>query len=335
MTYHRIAPSVDPSFQPFLQNYFQFTRELPLCLQPIASDLINRISSVNWYLEWQLPGWLGRTFHMASSEYDILTLGNIFGLSFIRLQDDIFDQEDVPIIEGLPVLRNKLFNRWMDQYRKLFDAKSSFWDHLHCYLGQWLRAELENCGPCKSELRNEENFSSSQSNPVQQLSRRGAPLKICCIAACMKSGNDHLLPNLLAGCDHLLAGMVLLDHAEDWQDDLQAGKYNAFITYLIFPEENNDNGMLSNNTVDTNTTSDNHAKVLAELYLGINVKHYFKIAQNQFRQARFCIQEINLPELDKYLSWADSETIHYQNHQIKVVQQQVRQAVSSLLRNSE
>jgi hypothetical protein len=37
---------------------------------------------------------------------------------------------------------------------------------------------------------------------------------------------------LAAGVDALLTGAVLVDHAQDWQADLAAERYNALVAYL-------------------------------------------------------------------------------------------------------
>ena len=55
--------------------------------------LLDRISPPNWALEWSLPGWLGNAHGLDISTIADLTLANVFGLAYIKLQDDLLDGE--------------------------------------------------------------------------------------------------------------------------------------------------------------------------------------------------------------------------------------------------
>jgi hypothetical protein len=61
------------------------------------------------------------------------------------------------------------------------------------------------------------------------LARRAAPLKIGARAICRLAGRLDSWPALERGLDHGLAALALYDDICDWEHDLEAGRWNAFI----------------------------------------------------------------------------------------------------------
>ena len=176
--------------------------------------------------QWSLPGWLGDALRLPVVSTADLTLANVVGLAYVRLRDDLVDGE---IPEGdrrtILMLATVLYQKWLLMYTGLFPGGSSFWASFERYMVQWAGATLRNDRPPAR------NFSEYDDLDLHHLGARGAPLKICAAGTCLLAGRDELIPQLEAALDRLLIGAVLLDHARDWNEDLAAGRYNAFVAH--------------------------------------------------------------------------------------------------------
>jgi hypothetical protein len=206
--------------------FFAAVARLAPGLMPAAHDLLERIATPNWALEWCLPLWVGENLGLPHDTQRLLMLSNVFGLGYVRVQDDLTDDEaaKAPREEAL-ALSTLLYHLWMDAYRDLFSAHPAFWPRLDAILGEWVQATLAG---------NQPNAGAAWplTEPARlQLAHRGAPLKLAPGGACLLAGKDGLIPTWDEALEHLLAAMVLFDHAQDWRDDLAAGRYNAFIAY--------------------------------------------------------------------------------------------------------
>jgi hypothetical protein len=275
-----------------------------------GEQLLGEISTTKWLVEWNLPCWLGEAFGLTAEVTGELVLGNVYGLAYVRLQDNLFDGEADSKWEEATALAAALYQHWITQYRQLFTRSSPFWEALDRYTGQWLRASLEKGGPGGAELR------SGMDEPVLRLAERGAPLNICCVAASLLAGQETVEARLLSCISHLLAGAVLVDHAADWQDDLASGRYNALAAFLAAnPEE----AQASPQTI------------LKEFYLGSAAKSYFDLAQQQFRQASRWIDGMGITGLTAYLKWAEEETRATHKRLAKVAKEQLHMATAELL----
>lgn len=307
------APIEDTALAPQVRCYTTWLAELPSRLRQAGQDLLRQIGTAHWYLEWHLPRWLGAAYKLPAEVTDKLVLSNVYGLAYIRLQDNLFDGELEGRWEEATALASSLYQQWMCQYRSLFNSNSPFWPYLDRFNGQWLRASLEKQGPGGEELR------SGLDEAVLRLAERGAPLKICCAAACLLSGQGEADTRLLAGISYHLAGAVMVDHAEDWQEDLEKGHYNALAAFLA-PK-----GHLQAN----------RQAILEELYLGDAARPYFELARRQFQHARDCVSRSGLDELDEYLSWAEAETAAYSDWLAETVRQKLHEAAADLLRPTQ
>jgi hypothetical protein len=238
-------------------------------------------------------------------------LGNVFGLAYVRLQDNLFDGEQVGGMEEATALTSGLYQHWIGQYRLLFASSSPFWEYLDRFSGQWLRASLEKGGPSGDELR------SGLAEPVLRLAERGAPLKICCAAACLLAGQESVDTGLLAGITYLLSGAVLLDHADDWQADLVAGRYNALAAFV---------------SPGAGYVQADHQAILEELYLGSVERSYFELVKQQFSRARDCVNGLGIDELEDYLARVEAETAAYNDKLADMMKFQLQKATAELLR---
>lgn len=298
---------------PMVARYKTALAALPSRLRQSGLRLLERISTANWLLEWNLPRWLGEGLDLSPVMTGELIMGNVYGLAFVRIQDDLSDGESDDERETTILLGRELYNRWIERYHPMFDRQSVFWEYLDRFNGQWLRSTLEIGGPNGFELR------SGQAGALRWLAERGAPLKICCVAACLLADRETLLPRLLEGVDHLLAGAVLVDHADDWQADLAEGRYNAFAAF-ISPQAGKEQ---------------NRQAVLEELYLGSAAQPYFALAQEQFRRALLYVQGAGIRGLEAYLAWAVSETAAYGGRIAEEARQRLRMAAVGLMQSVE
>ena len=194
----------------------------PSDLAECGGRLLDRVSPPSWTLEWSLPGWLGDTLGLSAAAAAALTLANVYGLAYIKLLDDLIDNETTAGDQRTALLLSTvLHRRWLLAYTTLFSGTSPFWGYFERYMTQWVSAELQS--PPAGNLRD------SAETDLRGLGERGAPLKICAAAACLLTQREALLPLLESALDHLLIGAVLLDHALDWRADLAGGRYNAFV----------------------------------------------------------------------------------------------------------
>jgi hypothetical protein len=268
--------------------------DLPPQLSEAAHVWLETISPPNWALEWSLPHWLGESFGLSIETTRRLILSNVLGLAHIRLQDVLIDGERRNIGPREAVLLSGVFYRlWAGAYIDLFGSDRRFWGHFDRYLNEWLCATADsNAGPLG-------DFGSYTQGDFLWLAHRGAPLKICCAAACLKAGREPAIPALEAAVDRLMAAAVLLDHAQDWSDDLAAGRYNAFVAYASpLPQTRGRRAV-------------NRRKVLEELYLGKAARPYFQVVRDHLRVSRENAQTIGCSELEHYLAWLDARATAY------------------------
>jgi hypothetical protein len=271
-------------------GYLAAFRVAPPRLADAAAAWLEMIQPPQWALEWSLPFWLGETFHLPSEVTRRLVLSNVVGLAYIRLQDALADGEILLIQPALaPLLSTPLYQRWMQQYISLFGGEQRFWVCFDQYQTQWLEASAA------SHEMPEHGFRHYGPDNFLQLAHRGAPLKVCVAGACLLAGREDLLPALADAIDHLLVGAVLLDHAQDWSDDLAGGRYNAFVAYaspLLQTPENR----------ETNTRT-----VQQEICLGDAARPYFQVARDHLQTARKSAEPANCPDFDRYLAWLDEQ----------------------------
>jgi hypothetical protein len=170
--------------------------------------LMERLAPERWMLEWHLPWWLGHALELDSDVVRAFVLSNVLGLGSIRLQDDLADGEVAHgNVAAATALSATLYQAAIEPYRSAFRSGSPFWAHLEGSMAAWRAASGEE----------------------GQLAARGAPLKISAFAICLLAARVDLYPDLDRLLDDALEALVLYDHIADWQADLEAGRWNAFI----------------------------------------------------------------------------------------------------------
>ncbi len=264
----------------------------PQPLPAVAERLLARIAPPGWTLEWFLPRWVGESIGLDEALTADLMLANVLGLGYVRLQDDLAD--NVVESAALPTtvcLSALLYQEWMALYRRLFAADSPFWTYFARYQLQWIEATLH------SNRQPEATFAASSDDDLSWLAARGAPLKICCAGACLLADHEEKIGPLTSALDHLLAGMVLVDHAADWMDDLEAGRYNAFVHYI-------------SPLAQTPEHRETHRqRVMEEIFLGSAARPYFDLAQRAVQQAIQLAAPMAGGALLDYLRWFEEQVV--------------------------
>ena len=177
-------------------------------LLPMAIRLLERLPPERWMLEWHMPWWLGNALGLDREVTRELVVSNLLGLGSIRIQDDLADGDVAPRqAAAAKALAPILYGLALDAYRFRFPAESPFWTHLETCLSDWRAATGEE----------------------GRLAARGAPLKISAFAVCRLTERVDVFPAVDRLLDEALEALVLYDHIADWRDDLDAGRWNAFV----------------------------------------------------------------------------------------------------------
>jgi len=272
------------------ESYLAAFRVAPPRLADAAVAWLKTIQPPQWALEWSLPFWLGESFCLPSEVTRHLVLSNVVGLAYIRLQDVLADGEILPFQPTLaPLLSTLLYQRWTQEYIDLFGGDQRFWARFNQCLAEWLAATATG-----NEMP-EHSFRDYGPDDFLRLAHRGAPLKVCVAGACLLAGREDLLPALADAIDHLLVSAVLLDHAQDWSDDLAAGRYNAFVAYASpLPQT-------------PECRQANERRVQQEICLHKAGRPYFRVARDHLRIARKSTRPVNCADFDCYLAWLDQQ----------------------------
>jgi hypothetical protein len=179
-----------------------------------------------WTLEWYLPWWLGESLGVAAHVSRELVISNVLGLAALRLRDDAVDGESTLAPARAEAIGSALLARAIDSYRALFEPSSPVWDELRRSMGEWRDATAEAAPRAPASAGNEAPTTSA-------IARRGAPLRICVSAACQLAARPELEAALHLAVDHALAAWILADDADDWADDADARRANAFVRALV------------------------------------------------------------------------------------------------------
>ena len=285
----------------------------PAELTEFGARLLACSAPPNWTLEWSLPAWLGGALELDASSVADLTLANVFGLAYIKLQDDLLDGEvGGDDRQAALLLSSVLHRKWLLVYSGLFPGDSLFWRYFEQYMTQWVRATWA------SRQEHSKPWAAWGEEDWLILGQRGAPLKICAAAACLLAQRSEQIPQLESALDHLLTGAVLLDHALDWAEDLAAGRCNAFVAYASgWPQ-----------TAEHQTA--NRRAVAEELLVGRAGQPHFQLLRRELTTARAAARQAGYEDLARYISWLRRETVSYSKGIAATARDQLHRAIASL-----
>jgi hypothetical protein len=194
---------------------------LPERDRALALATLERVADPNWTLEWHLPWWLGEAFGVPSPIAARAVLSNVLGLVAVRLHDDAADGEldghseahAGPSPAAAQRVAEALLGTAIDVYRPLFPPDSIFWRDLGRFLDAWRAADARRDGR-------------------SSLAARGAPLKAGARAMTLLGDRPAAWPLVERCLDAALTALALSDDASDWEGDLEAGRWNAFVAGL-------------------------------------------------------------------------------------------------------
>jgi hypothetical protein len=176
-------------------------------LDGLARRQLARLSPERWTIEWHLPWWLGHRFGLDQRLSEALVRSNVVGMLSVRLEDDLEDG-DVPA-EEMPrvrLLARVALEEAVSEYRAWFAEDSRVWSYLDRSMAD------RRAGAAGSDL-----------------ATRGAPVKIAGYACCLVADRLDVWPELERSLDQAVTGLVLYDQFVDWEADLAAGRWNAFV----------------------------------------------------------------------------------------------------------
>lgn len=285
-------PRFDPIQQEMLLAHLHVLLEgLSPELIKLARSLFDRLTPLRWPVEWHLPWWLGQGYDLPEQDIRSLVLCNLAGLGYVRLEDTVMDekvsQADRRRHRQLAGVLQALATQ---QLKELFADRAEFWQRHDEAMDQWQRALGE------GEVAPDRRFDGWTQDDFRLLGWRGAPVKITAVGACFLSGRTDLVPVVLEALDELLIAQVLLDHLDDWQADLEAGRFNAFVAF-------------ASDLPQTSATKDSlRRQVLHEFIVGEAGEAYIAVARAHLRAALRHAEAIPCTGLASYLIDFDRDT---------------------------
>jgi hypothetical protein len=180
-------------------------------LVPLFETYLAGLDPERWTIEWHLPHWLATRFGLPGEVADALTESNVLGLLSVRLTDDLVDDDIDPAdVRTARTLAAAALDAAMCPYRELFPPDSPLWPFFDRSMAAW-RAGAD--GP--------------------EHATRAAPIKIAAFACCLLAGRRDVWPVLDRCLDHAMTALVLYDQFFDWELDVSAGRWNAFVAHVL------------------------------------------------------------------------------------------------------
>ncbi len=240
-------------------------------LEALARRHLARLTPDHWTIEWHLASWLGRRFDLDAGLVAALVRGNVLGLLAIRLEDDLEDGDVLPRdLAHTRALAPLALDSAIAEYRAWFDEGSPVWPFLHRSIAEW------RAGATGAEL-----------------AARGAPMKIAGYTCCLQAGRLDLWPTLDRTLDGSVTALVLYDQFCDWENDLAAGRWNAFVATVVGADR-----------VPPSVDRD-RAEVLTAILTRDVVREHFDIAVRTATDAARLAADLEVTELADFLTaWA-------------------------------
>ena len=280
-----------------------------------AEDLALRLTPDLWPMEWHLPFWLGCDFGLTEAAWQQLVLVNLLGAGYVRLTDDLADEMlDQPRQTVKAALGQCLLEASTTVLQALFAPSSAFWRSYQTYLDQWRQAG-EGEGGWRDEV------GERVVEDWQLLAWRGAPAKITATGACWLARRAELIGPLETCIDHSMAAAVLLDHADDWRDDLAAGRFNAYVAWLSGLPQRSEN------------IARNRQQVLSDLMQDDGAGHraYFGLIDQHLLQAQAAAALVGSAGLSAYLAAIRQDAHTLADGQLASARKTFQDALASLL----
>jgi hypothetical protein len=254
----------------------------------VAHETLATISRPNWAFEWGLSRWVGEAMGLAPETVESLVLANVHMLAFGRILDDVVDGEHGPSDRSLgysALTIATLHHLWLSQYAELLAGVGPrgrrFWSYFREYMSEWLRVLMQDTRPRHS-------FWCYEKTDWEWLAWQGAPLKVCCAAACILSGREAAIPSLVSAVDDIMIAVEMLDATFDWLGDLDASRYNCFVAYCSDLPQTGEHRY------------GNRRAVLEEIHLGKAAKPYFELMCRRLALAAKAAENVPCPGLTDF-----------------------------------
>ena len=330
----------------FLCLIQQFTPGLYLQGQ----ELFDRISTRNWALEWGLPRWLGEAFELPETVIHELTLSNVLLLGFVRIIDDVVDEDFQPSEKTIDWastknIRSRFKKDKRNQAILLGVLLQSLWYKHHVNLlcnalprnssklsydnelvSNYLNSEIKSLSEWINATSDEDRrpfvgFSSFDETEYIKIGHRFSLLKTCCVVTCSIAGRDKEIPSLTRAIDNILTSAVMIDDIFDWSNDLQTGRYNVFIAFC------------SDLPQVKKFQNKNELSVLRAIYLDKKLEPYFELILERLSIAEKVLTTTS-PKLSKFISCLKSDVCTSMNSLKMMTQAQMREACDRFLNGS-
>jgi hypothetical protein len=303
--------------------------------------LLNEHGPAQWPVEWHLPWWLAASLGLAEADWRALTVCNLLGLGYVRIQDRLAEGEGTAAASDA-VLAAACYELALAELARLFPATPTFWQYRRLFMAHWLRALCDDQTPISQP------FDAWQEQDLAALAWRGAPLKISAAGACLLANRGDLIPTLTDALDQLLIAQVLLDHVDDWREDLSAGRFNAFVAYATDCLENSSplgpvsdrarrsssigapTGRRGSCPQDENTVEANRRRVLALLMMG-DPGSYFQLVQRYTARAGSLAAQAGCSGLAEFAASLQSEADLGCGRLVAAARSQLQQAVAGAI----
>jgi hypothetical protein len=276
-----------------------------------GSRLLAEHGPAQWPVEWHLPWWLAASLGLAEANWRALTVCNLLGLGYVRIQDRLAEGGGM-LAGGDAVLAAACYELALAELARLFPATPDFWQYRRLFMAQWLRALSDDRAPISRP------FDSWQEQDLAWLAWRGAPLKISAVGACLLAVRSDVIPTLTDALDQLLIAQVLLDHVDDWREDLSAGRFNAFVAYATDCPQ------------DTTTAEAIRRRVLALLMMG-DPGDYFQLVQRHVATAKSLAVQVGCSGLAEFAASLQSEAELGCGRLVGAARSHLQQAVGGVL----
>lgn len=305
--------SVSPCLQAAYGRFHDHLATLPEEAQALGALLVAKLMPPQWSIEWYLPEWLGDTMGLPAGQIETIVLANIFGLCHVVLQDRMIDEGSEKAFTGASVLLNGALEQWwLVTYARMFGHDAWFWRCFDEIMEQW------RCATAISNRHPRISFEAYLQKDWRQLAHRAAPLKTCCAAICCLARHEEQMPLLEQILDHMHVATVLLDHAHDWDQDSEAGRYNAFVHFAAQTETE---------LVDAKTA---RRAVYEELWWGEQASPYFSLAKEHLATALVYAAQVNCPPLTCKLEADGRQLTEYQEALVGAAQAWLHRATEEL-----
>lgn len=251
--------------------------ELDPELDSLARRQLARLTPERWTIEWHLPWWLGHRFGLDQRLAEALVRSNVVGMLSVRLEDDLEDG-DVPAqeIPRVRLLARVALEEAVSEYRAWFAEDSRVWSYLDRSMTDW-RARAAG----------------------RDLATRGAPIKIAGYACCLIADRLDVWPELERSLDHAVTALVLYDQFVDWEADLAAGRWNAFVATI------------ADGDGASATPGRTRAAVLTAMLTSDVVREHFDAIRREVDEAAKLAVAIGVTELSAFLTtWAAQVSEH-------------------------